>query len=567
MTAQSGNSERRTRRSASTELAVYRQFALQLVSLTEVDDLLWYVAESVVGQLGYVDCVIYRLAPDGKTLVQAAAMGEKSPQRRQIKNALEIPVGEGITGHTAATRQPSLIRDTRNDARYIHDLMKPGSEACVPILHGEELLGVLDSEHPDPDWFQEQDIDTLQSVAALTSAQWVQCELIRSLKATTRRLEIAEREADSANRAKSNFLANISHEVRTPLNGIAGCLEILRDRSRESADLPVIDRARQSTRDLVALIENMLDFSRIEADSLSINRSASSIRELAAYSIDTFPPLARAAGLGMDIHSNIGSGIGMADLPKIKQIVNNLVTNAIKFTDTGSVSLSLDWGRDSDLVIKVTDTGIGMDAATRDRIFHRFVIADESRSRRHGGAGLGLAICRNLVKLMGGQIHVTSDPGKGSEFLVRLPVEQAAPERRKTPAGTADLRLPDLSGFTLLVAEDSETNAYIASHHLQRCGAKILIAHDGLEAVSMAENQYVDAILMDVSMPGMDGLEASRRIRKMPDLEDLPIIALTAHVGEDNVRACYEAGMTDYLSKPLNRGRLFESLSEHLTQA
>lgn len=540
------------KRSIKRELVIYREFAQRLVTLDDLDELLWYVAESVVGQLGFVDCVIYRLDRETNTLFQAAAIGEKTPARRQILNALRIPVGQGITGGVAESMQAELIEDTRDIERYIHDLMSPGSEACVPIVHGNELLGVLDSEHPDIGWFDEQDIETLSAIAALTSAQWVQCETIKRLKQ-------AEKKADAANSAKQDFLANISHEIRTPLNGISGCLEILREGLQDPTHRSTLGLAQRATSDLTALIDQVLEFSLIEAGKIKLNSIDCDLASLIDDCRGMFETTAQSEKLELIVEGEIKNGRVYTDFLRVKQVLYNLVQNAIKFTDEGKISVSINRAANGNLIMKVSDTGVGMDEATQERVFNRFIIADASRSRRHGGAGLGLAISRRLVDKLGGVIHVSSRLGQGTTFLVEIPMQDSA--RASRTVSDIPNNIPDCSDMQILLAEDSDTNAYIARHFIEKCGANVIHVKDGKQAVEAASIGNFDLVLMDVSMPEMDGLQATKIIKQASNIKDVPVVALSAHVAADDLASCYKAGMCEFLSKPIDKAALYEVLA------
>ena len=540
------------KRSIKNELEIYREFAQRLATLNDLDELLWYVAESVVAKLGFVDCVIYRLDRDSDTLYQAAAIGEKTPATRQIVNPLRISVGYGITGSVAKSMQPELINDTRSVERYIHDLMSPGSEACVPIVHGNELLGVIDSEHPDIGWFDEQDIETLSAIAALTSAQWVQCETIERLKE-------AEKQAEAANSAKQDFLANISHEIRTPLNGISGCLEILSEDLQKPVHLSTLGLAQRATSDLTALIDQVLEFSLIEAGKIKLNSIDCDLAFLIEDCRGMFESKAQLANLELIVEGEIECGKVHTDFLRVKQVLYNLVHNAIKFTDQGRVSVSINRAAKGNLMMKVSDTGVGMDDATQERIFNRFIIADASRSRRHGGAGLGLAISRRLVDKLGGGISVSSIVGQGTTFSVEIPMQDCMCANRKV-SNTLN-NIPDCSGMQILLAEDSDTNAYIARHFIEKCGARVFHVKNGKHAVEAASNVSFDLVLMDVSMPEMDGLQATRIIKQASNIEDVPIVALSAHVAANDLASCYEAGMCEFLSKPIDKAALYGVLA------
>lgn len=552
----------RPQKTAERELQIHREFAANLIALNNEEDLLWYVAESVVGRLGYLDCVIYRLDPANNMLTQAAAIGEKTPFRRQIRNALRIPFGNGITGAVAAAREPLLINNTRSDPRYIHDLTPPGSELCVPICHGDDVLGVLDSEHPETHWFTPEDIGTFQAIASLTAAQWSQCRLITSLRSTSERLRIAERQAEAANKAKQDFLANISHEVRTPLNGISGCLEILESTPLRRDQLDMIERAQRSSADLTALIDQLLDFARIEAGTMELKEGIVNLQTLTEDVSAAFKQQATEGGLDFQLEADIAPNAVYTDAQRIRQILFNLVQNAIKFTDRGFVKVGIKRLHGQNLFLTVQDTGIGMSPETQERVFGRFVQADGSRSRRHGGIGLGLAITRDLVDLMGGKIAVESSENQGTQFSVRIPIREASIPDNQDAAQSPEL--PDFTAIRILLAEDSDTNAFVVTHHLSRCGANVTRARDGLEVLAALDKHEFDAVLMDVSMPKMDGLEATRQMRLAPLLHSLPVIALTAHVAASDIDACRKAGMDDFLTKPIDRSALYQTLTSHI---
>ena len=259
------------------------------------------------------------------------------------------------------------------------------------------------------------------------------------------------------------------------------------------------------------------------------------------------------------VEGEIECGKVHTDFLRVKQVLYNLVHNAIKFTDQGRVSVSINRAAKGNLMMKVSDTGVGMDDATQERIFNRFIIADASRSRRHGGAGLGLAISRRLVDKLGGGISVSSIVGQGTTFSVEIPMQDCMCAVWKV-SNTLN-NIPDCSGMQILLAEDSDTNAYIARHFIEKCGARVFHVKNGKHAVEAASNVSFDLVLMDVSMPEMDGLQATRIIKQASKIEDVPIVALSAHVAANDLASCYEAGMCEFLSKPIDKAALYGVLA------
>ncbi len=376
--------------------------------------------------------------------------------------------------------------------------------------------------------------------------------------------------AEAAARAHSEFLAVMSHEIRTPLNGVIGVAGLLEGLELGAAQREYVRLIRQSGDHLLGLVNDILDFSRLNAARLQLDAVAFDPRVVAEEVVAMLRPQADAKGLALAAElapSVVGRVIG--DPGRLRQVLINLVGNAVKFTDTGWVRLILDASRDAEslrLEVTVADSGIGIAADAIERMFTAFTQADSSISRRYGGSGLGLAICRRLVELMGGAISVESKPNEGSvfRFCVTLPIDQAHASEAGQTAPQRELE----SGLRVLVAEDNATNRLVALKLLERLGCRADAVSDGVEALKALQTQAYDLVLMDVMMPEMDGLAATRAIRNGETADrHIPIVGLTAQVRSENLEECKEAGMDAVTTKPVTADSLRTAIAEGLAVA
>ncbi|MGA0600871.1 ATP-binding protein [Caulobacter sp. KR2-114] len=375
-------------------------------------------------------------------------------------------------------------------------------------------------------------------------------------------VEGALRAADAANEAKSAFLATMSHEIRTPLNGVLGMVQALRAEpltGGQQAQLKVIGESGEM---LLAILNDILDLSKIEAGRLELEMLDFDLDALALGLAGAFEPLAGAKGLAFELVVEPGAGGAWRGDPlRVRQILYNLASNAVKFTAAGGVGVRLA-PTDEGLRITVSDTGIGMSPEQVDRLFDKFVQADSSMTRRFGGAGLGLAICRQLCRAMGGRIEVESAPGAGSRFTVELPLARGRLEPPGAAAG--DSQPVEGRALRILAAEDNAVNQMVLKTLLAQAGLEPVLVADGQAALAAWEAEAWDLILMDVQMPVMDGLAATRRIR-LREAEigrrPAPIIALTANALDHQVQGYREAGMTDFVAKPIQVAQLFAAIA------
>jgi signal transduction histidine kinase/ActR/RegA family two-component response regulator len=377
----------------------------------------------------------------------------------------------------------------------------------------------------------------------------------RALEALAGELRAARGAAESASRAKSAFLANMSHELRTPFQGLLGMLELLDQGALDSAQRRQLVVARDAASHLLAVLDDVLDISRLEAGTLTLQSEPVAPRDLLADVRALMAPAADRKHLSFETRCDASVPARMRlDGLRVRQVLFNLLSNAIKFTERGGVLIEAAV-RDGELVIAVADTGIGMDEATRALLFQRFSQGDDSTSRRYGGTGLGLEISRSLARMMGGDITVQSAPGAGSRFELRLPVADAVaaePVRAAEP-GVPARALAATQRLRLRVAEDNEVNREVLAAMIDGLGQEAHFAQDGREALDAAASQDFDLVLMDLHMPGMDGIEAARAIRALEGGRSrVPIAALTADAFDDTRERCMAAGMDAFLPKPVS---------------
>ncbi|MDD4190484.1 MAG: response regulator [Mangrovibacterium sp.] len=495
-----------------------------------------------------------------------------------------------------------LMKSILHENNYLIAAAKDGRSALTKTMANVFDLILLDIVLPDIDGFEvcrqikansinrdtpvifltaQRDEESLVKGFSLGAVDYVlkpfspeelraRVELHISLKMAREELKKARDVAEQAAKAKAMFLANMSHEIRTPLNGIVGMIEIMRQTNLDGQQREYLSIIDISSETLLMIINDILDFSKIEAGQISFEQISFNIRNEVddVYKVLVYSAKQKNLALSVHICQDVPETV-QGDPFRVKQVLINLINNAIKFTKKGSVSVTVSCIRKTgckDVIrFEVEDTGIGISPENQQKLFKSFSQADTSTTRHFGGSGLGLAISKRLVKMMGGDIGVESTEGEGSRFWFTVSLERATSEPIVNEETQNEYKTRPLN---ILLAEDNVINQKVSTINIAKLGHRVQLAVNGREAVEMFLRHSFDLILMDVHMPGMDGLEATREIRKIEAerkaIHPIPVIAMTATIYEEDIRNFYNWGMNDYLGKPFKPVDLVQVIERNM---
>ncbi len=482
----------------------------------------------------------------------------------ELVEALQAnPVRSGLStvGRAAATRAPVQVTDILNEPDLSGSRVRPvlrqlgyRSLLAIPLLREGHVMGGLSVYRRQSGSLATEVVNLLQTLATQSVLAIQNARLFREIEDKSQQLEVATQ-------LKSQFLANMSHELRTPLNAIIGVTEMLQEDARDlkrEDDLEPLERVLRAARHLLALINDILDLSKIEAGKMDIHIESFAIAPLIEDVVQTIGTMAAKNGNEVVVNCAPDIGTMRADQTRIRQALLNLASNANKFTERGTVTIGAKRATEQDrewVTMAVTDTGIGLTPEQMGKLFHEFVQADASTTRKYGGTGLGLAISKRFCQMMGGDITVASEPGRGSTFTIRLPAEvgvaQPAAALRDAAAPRAGAARSGAS--TILVVDDDQTVREVMERYLTREGFSVVTASGGQEGLRLARELHPAAITLDVIMPNLDGWTVLAAIKGDPELADIPVILMTI-VDEKN--RGYSLGATDYMVKPVDRERL-----------
>ena len=554
-------------------------FATSLFGKNTIHEVLWDVAKNCISRLGLVDCVIYLLDEERGVLVQKAAYGKKNPEEFKIYVPIEIPLGMGIVGTVAQTGIPEIVGDASRDARYIVDDQARLSELAVPLIVKNKVIGVIDSEHPEKNFFTRYHQDALSTIASICASKISQA--IADEKANKARE--AQLEADQIkqlDQLKSQFFANISHEFRTPLHLILAPLQKRHGVITEDEKALMTRNAKR----LLRLVNQLLDLTKMEVGLVSAEPRNLDVFRFVRDIAYSFSPLVEPKELTYRILIPEREVIVSIDPDKLEKIIYNLLSNAFKFTPKGgAITIKMGIDAKNNLWLKVEDNGIGIPEKVQSRIFKRFYQVDSSQTRAYEGSGLGLALAKELVDFLGGTISVESAEGKGSVFSVFLPAGTALKESHVIQ----DSVPRDLPGFESYFAEYSKENSresvssdnfpillLVEDNHDLRQYMKreladqfaILEATNGEEGLEIALKRIPDLIVSDIMMPVMDGVTMVKNLKEDERTSHIPTILLTARDDSESKIAGFEKGAEQYVVKPFEIKELIARIKSLLAQ-
>ncbi|MBI1268390.1 MAG: response regulator [Cryomorphaceae bacterium] len=637
-----------------THIQLIEYFTQSIYKSNSIEDILWDICNNCIQKLNFVDCVVYLVDNATNDLVQRAAFGDKVAVEPKVKDPIRMRIGQGIVGTVAEKGEYEIVADTSVDERYVVDDCIRLSELAVPIIFENKVIGVIDSEHPEKDFFTSTQARVLTNIAAicahkiawfeskqqneiainfhianpnpalrisvlgdvldhneaslklLEAMKWdskvirclnclksirdvvhygnrvfflesdttswkVFCESVENksyvyiFATDVTELIQAKKDAEAARIEKAKFLSSMSHEIRTPLHAIISLTDLLNSTSLNKKQEEYLEMLKFSGKNLLALVNDILEFERLELTTVEVDEVGFQLDTTLQMLLDSFRILAEEKGIYLESNLQAISNLFIrSDEQKITQILTNLLGNAIKFTDSGGVSLDVGIEALSDRSLRIefaiTDSGIGIPTSQISEIFEVFKMVHID-SRKRGGTGLGLAICKRLSEYLGGQLSVESTEGLGSKFTFSFNTELVSPNC-DIEETTGDKN--QLLNKRVLVVDDNKVNLIVASTFLRQWGAIPTEADSGFAALELLEKSQFDVVLMDIQMPEIDGIQTTLKYLSNPKNPVVPIVGLTADVFSNTRDAALNAGMIDLITKPFNPRALEATLSKLL---
>jgi PAS domain S-box-containing protein len=500
------------------------------------------------------------------------AIFNNAPYQMWLKdiNSIYLAVNQPFMDYFSIASESDILGKTASDI-WSKDVSDHFIEQDEWVMQNLEFLSVeefIDFKHKTA-WFELFRAPIIDQNGNLLGTTGIARD-ITNRKSADKILQQAVEAAESANNAKSRFLAIMSHEIRNPLNAVVGMVRMLNEEGITGPSGKLIENIKSSSDQLLTIINDILDISKIESGEMVLEETSFNIHEVLKRVFDSNIYFAREKQieLNLDIDKRIGP-LYDGDPLRLQQVIANLTNNAIKFTQQGKIDIRAHFERQTGPNIRVRfeveDTGVGISEENQEKIFESYKQENETISRTHGGSGLGLAISKQIVDLMGGKLCIESVKNKGSRFYFSISLQTAVDQSNQKSTNNMDTEYKSLSGYSLLLVEDNKLNQILATAMLRNWGARVVVAGNGQIAIDMLDNETFDIILMDIQMPVMDGMTASRLIRDKLKLT-VPILALSANVLKGVEEKCKEAGMQGYISKPYEADDLYRKIVFHITQ-
>lgn len=523
-----------------------------------IKEAMWDVTATCIPLLGLEDFIIYLYDKDKNRLVQAAAYGQKNLNGQKVHNPIEVEPGQGIVGKVFSSRQPVLVGDTSQNPEYIVDDAVRFSELAVPILIGDEVFGVIDSEHSQRNFYKHTHLQLFHIIAAFCSIKAAQHEVRRQiLEAEKNKLEVAKmRELEQL---KNKFITNISHDLKTPLSLILGPANQMYKTSDNDFIRKQAGYIIKNTDHLMAMVEQLLQLNKIEQGIEKVYNETVDLDRMLGDIETQYTPLAEENSIALSVE--IESGLLLTtDSFKLSQCIHNLLQNAFKYALT-KITITAKRYEDNTISITVADDGVGIHQDEHRKIFDRFYKIDVNN---HKGTGIGLSLVKEYMAQLKGTVGVDSMPGKGAVFTITIPghyVEYIADDNLVDGLTAVDDKLP-----LVVIAEDHvELNEFIAQS-LQHDNYRCLRAYNGREALKLVEQHMPDLVITDLMMPEMSGEELVEQIKASDSLGHIPVVVLTAKNQVDNRIDLYQAGADNYIPKPFKMDELLAVVENVLKQ-